>query len=310
MSDDKRRPSSPDSYAGLPTERSNPGLRDLDTLAVTELVDLIHEQDRLGLEAVGRAREAVAQAVTVVAEALELGGRLIYVGAGTSGRLATLDAAECPPTFGVPASRVVAVMAGGPRALRRAVEGAEDSRVEGQRAVRRTDARPPDVVCGVSASGVTPFVLAALAEARRRRCRTLLVTCGPAAQARRRADVAVCLDVGPEALAGSTRMKSGLATKAVLHTLTTSAMIRLGKVHDNLMVDVRPTSRKLWQRALRIVVRLTGVSRAGARRLLLEAGGSPKVAVVMHHGGVGCRQARALLSRHAGRLRPIIGGGP
>jgi len=294
-------------YEGLPTEQRNAGLRHLDTRDELELVDLIHGQDREALEAVGRARRPIARAVRAATRALAGGGRLIYLGAGTSGRLAALDAAECPPTFGTQPSRVVALVAGGNRALRRAAEGAEDSRADGRRTVRRLRVGPADLVCGVSASGVTPFVLGGLAEARRRGCPTVLVTCGTAERARQHADTAICLEVGAETVAGSTRMKAGLATKAVLHTLSTASMIRLGKVYDNLMVDVRPTSRKLMRRALRIVRQLTGVSEGRARRLLAESGGSPKVAAVIHHLGLSRRRARSVLAEHGGRLRAVIG---
>ena len=294
-------------YERLPTEQPNARLRRLDTLGGLELVDLIHAQDLEALRAVGRARRAVADVVAAVEEALGGGGRLVYLGAGTSGRLATLDAAECPPTFGIPASRVVALMAGGPRALRRAAEGAEDSRAAGRQGVRRLAVSPPDLVCGVSASGATAFVLGGLAEARRRGCRTALITCATAASARPHADLVVALAVGAEAVAGSTRMKSGLAQKAVLHAISTAAMIRLGKVYDNLMVDVQPTSRKLRHRAARIVASLTGLERTPAARLLARAGGSPKVAAVMFHRDVSRRQARALLGGSGGRLRSVIG---
>ena len=293
-------------YGDLPTEQRNPRLRHLDTLSELELVETIHEQDLEALAAVGRAGVAVAELVRLVVRALGGGGRLIYLGAGTSGRLAALDAAECPPTFDTPASRVVAVIAGGRRALHRAVEGAEDSRRDGALALRRLRVGPLDLVCGVSASGVTPFVLDGLAEARRLGCATALVTCGPEAAAQRRADAVVALDVGAEAVAGSTRMKAGLATKAVLHTLTTAAMIRLGRVHDNLMVDLRPTNRKLRRRAVRIVAALTGLGEGPSARLLARAADSPKVAAVMHHRGVDLREARALLRRSEGRLRPLL----
>ena len=293
-------------YGDLPTEQRNPRLRHLDTRSELELVETIHEQDQEALAAVGRAGVAVAGLVRLAVRALGGGGRLVYVGAGTSGRLAALDAAECPPTFGVRPSRVVAVIAGGRRALHRAVEGAEDSRPDGAEALRRLGVGPLDLVCGVSASGVTPFVLGGLAEARRRGCATALVTCGAEAPARRLADAVVALDVGAEAVAGSTRMKAGLATKAVLHTLTTAAMIRLGRVHDNLMVDLRPTSRKLRRRAIRIVAELTGLGVGPSARLLARADDSPKLAAVMHHRGVDLRGARALLRRSGGHLRPLL----
>jgi N-acetylmuramic acid 6-phosphate etherase len=293
-------------YDALPTEQPS-GARQLDTRSALELVDLIHEQDMRALTAVGQARQAIARTADAIAGCLAAGGRLIYVGAGTSGRLATLDAAECPPTFGTRPGQVVALIAGGTRALRRAAEGAEDSRSEGRRAIQRLEADGRDLVCGVSASGVTPFVLGALAEARRRRCRTALVTCAPLQQAEAQVELPIALAVGGETVAGSTRMKAGLAQKAVLHTLTTAAMVRLGKVYDNLMVDVRPTSRKLRHRARRIVAQLTGLSPERAGRLLERAGGNIKAAVVMHRLEVSRDEARRRLARAGGRLRDVIG---
>jgi N-acetylmuramic acid 6-phosphate etherase len=255
---------------------------------------------------VARARGEIAAVAGAAAAALGGGGRLIYVGAGSSGRLAALDAAECPPTFGTRPSSVTAVVAGGRRALWRAVEGAEDSRSDGRRALARLRVGERDLVCGVSASGVTSFVRAALDEARRRGARTALVTCAPPPLAAQAAELAVCLDVGGETIAGSTRMKAGLATKAVLHTISTAAMIRLGRVYGNLMVEVRPASCKLRRRATRIVIALTGLDEVAAARLLARAG-SPKLAAVMHHRRVDARAARRLLAGAGGRLRAVIG---
>ena len=240
-------------YAALATERSNPRHRALDRLSADRLVATITREDRRAAASVALVRRPLARAVELVASALGSGGRLVYAGAGTSGRLGVLDAAECPPTFGVSPGQVVGVIAGGHRALWRAVEGAEDRGADARRALGRLRVGPRDVVCGICASGVTPFALAALREARRRGARTIAVTCAPSAALRGLADVLIAPRPGPEVLAGSTRMKAGLATKMVLHTLTTGAMVRLGKVYGNLMVDLRPTSRKLRARALRIV---------------------------------------------------------
>jgi len=295
-------------YDVLPTERARRS-PPLDTIGELTLFDLIHEQDRRALVAVTRARRAVVRLAMAASRALAAGGRLIYVGAGTSGRLAALDAAECPPTFGTRAAQVVALVAGGRRALARAVEGAEDSRAAGRDAVRSLAVDGRDLVCGVTASGVTPYVLAALAAARRRGATTALVTCAPARVVRGVADLLVRLDAGAETVAGSTRMKAGLATKAVLHTVSTIAMIRLGKVYGQLMVDVRPTSRKLQRRAERIVAHLTRLDVPAARRLLARAG-CPKVAAVMHVRGVERGAALALLAAHDGRLRDVIGDRP
>jgi N-acetylmuramic acid 6-phosphate etherase len=294
-------------YEGLPTEQTSDELRQLDTLDTLQLVDLIYQQDQRALKAVGGAKESISALVTAVVETLGNGGRLVYVGAGTSGRLAALDAAECPPTFGTEISQVVAVIAGGARALSRAVEGAEDSRLQGKQSMRRLDITTRDLVCGVSASGVTAFVTAALDESRRRHARTALITCVPKSVVEVEVEITVCLDVGAETVAGSTRMKSGLVTHAVLHTVTTAAMVRLGKVYDNLMVDVVPSSQKLKQRAIRIVRKLTGLPHVRASRLLARAGGSAKVAAVMHHRQVDQVRARELLDHSGGHLRNLIG---
>jgi N-acetylmuramic acid 6-phosphate etherase len=244
--------------------------------------------------------------VTLVADALRAGGRLVYAGAGTSGRLGVLDAAECPPTFGVPPGRVVGVVAGGRRALWQAVEGAEDRPGDATRALSRLRVGPADVVCAICASGVTPFALAALRAARRRGARTIAVTCAPPSRLRALADVVVAPRVGPEVIAGSTRMKAGLATKMILHTLTTGAMVRVGKVYGNLMVDVRPTSRKLRARAARIVTSLTGLPAPASRGLLRRAGGRPKLAVLMHARGLPAAAARRRLAAHRDDLRAAL----
>lgn len=294
-------------YEHLPTEQPHADLRHLDTLSESALVDMIQKQDRLALQALESVQPAIVAAVHQITSALQEEGRLIYVGAGTSGRLAAVDAAECPPTFGTAPSQVVAVMAGGTKALRRATEGSEDDAQDARQQMRRLQVAPPDVVCGVTASGVTAFVGAALSEAHRRKCRTIVVTCVAPEVLRCSADIVIAVDVGAETVAGSTRMKAGLVTKAILHTLTTASMIRLGKVYDNLMVDVQPTSDKLAHRAARIVSQLTGLERPEAEQLLELSGGRPKVAAVMYHRGVGRRAAVDLLSRANGRVRDVLG---
>lgn len=270
---------------------------------------MITAEDRRAAASVAAVRRPLARAVEVVAAALRGGGRLVYVGAGTSGRLGVLDAAECPPTFGVAPTRVIGVIAGGRRALSRAVEGAEDRTDDARRALTRLRVGPEDVVCAVCASGVTPFALAALREARRRKARRLVVTCAPSPRLRTLAEIVIAPRVGPEVIAGSTRMKAGLATKMVLHTLTTAAMVRLGKVYGNLMVDLRPTNAKLRARALRMVSMLTGLPEPSARRLLRQAHGRPKLAVVMQRRGLSARAARRVLSEHGDDLRAVLEGG-
>ena len=293
-------------YAALPTERSNPRFRALDRLSTERLVSAITREDRRAAASVAAVRGSLSRAVELVASSLRTGGRLVYAGAGTSGRLGVLDAAECPPTFGVPPGQVVGVIAGGRRALWRAVEGAEDRGADARRALGRLRVGPRDVVCGICASGVTPFALAALREARRRGARTIAVTCAPSARLRALTDVLVAPRPGPEVLAGSTRMKAGLATKMVLHTLTTGAMVRLGKVYGGLMVDLRPSSRKLRARALRIIGELTGLPSMQARALSRRASGRPGVALVMHRLGVSAAGARRRLAAHRGDVRAAL----
>jgi N-acetylmuramic acid 6-phosphate etherase len=286
-------------YDALATERADARSRRLDRLSAGGIARLMNRADRAAVAAVGRAAPALARAVELVADSLSHGGRLLFVGAGTSGRLGVLEAAECPPTFGTPPSLVRAVMAGGRRAVFRSVEGAEDDGAAAAREVRRL-ARARDVVVGIAASGVTPFVRAALAAARRRRARTVLVTCNPALPARV-AGVVVALAVGPEVLAGSTRLKAGTATKLALNTLTTGAFARLGHVYGNRMVDVQPRSAKLVARARRLVREIGGVSEREAARLLADAGGV-KVAIVMARTGTSRAASRRRLAAAGGRL--------
>jgi len=264
--------------AGLPpTERLHPKSRLLDALPLREALGLLHEGDLGAARAVGRALPALTRLSAAAARALAGGGRLVYAGAGTSGRLAAADAAECPPTFGVAPSRVVALVAGGATALRRAVEGAEDDVGAARAAVRRVRVGSRDLVVGVSASGTTPFVLAALDEARRRGAAVTLLTCNPAA--RPRGAVRAVLATGPELVAGSTRMKAGAATKMALALVSTGAMLRLGKVRAGRMIEVAPASAKLRRRAVRMVTELGGVAPRRARAALERAGWSVRDAL-------------------------------
>jgi len=290
----------------LTTEKRNPRTRGLDRCDVQEVVDRIQAEDARVAPAVRRQRRRIAQAAELVAGRLRGGGRLLYVGAGTSGRLGVLDAAECPPTFGVPRSMVQGVIAGGRRALVRSVEGAEDDAPAGAEALRRRRVGAGDAVVGIAACGLTPFVRGAMAHARRAGAATVFVTCSPQVAADVAADVVICPVVGPEVVAGSTRMKAGTATKMVLNTLTTAAMVRLGKVYDNLMVDLVAVNDKLRDRAVRIVTAVTGLPRRAARRLLEAAGGQVKVALAMHLRGVGAPLARRLLKVAGGSLREAV----
>jgi N-acetylmuramic acid 6-phosphate etherase len=258
----------------LLTEAILESTRDLDRRSVEEIIAAIHAEDRVALEAVGRVQPAIARAVEVLVLVLQGGGTWYNVGAGTSGRMATLDAAEIPPTFGYPPERVQAIMAGGPTALIRAVEGAEDDPEAARLALRRRQLVPGDAVVAVSASGRTPFALGALAEAEAVGARRIAITCDPGSPLAKGAEVAIAPEVGPEVIAGSTRMKGGLAQKMVLHLLSTTTMVRLGRVEGNLMTNLHPASRKLHRRALAIVMSLGNVDEERARSLLEASHGS------------------------------------
>src|SRR5438132_10299945 len=294
-------------YERLATERANRASARLDRLDARRIAALMNREDARAVRAVGRVAREIAAAVDLIVAALGARGRLIFVGAGTSGRLGVLEAAECPPTFGTSPSRVQGIMAGGRASVFRSREGAEDDAEAGARAVRAR-ARAGDVVVGVSASGVTPFVRGGLAAARRAGARTVIVTCSRARGLS--ANVGIAPAPGPEVLAGSTRLKAGTATKLVLNTLTTASMARLGTVYGNRMVDVQPRSRKLRERAARLVAEIGAVPPARARRLLAAAGGRVPVAIVMARRDLPADAAARAL-RVAGSLRPVIerGGG-
>jgi len=262
---------------------------------------VMNREDRLVPRAVARELAPITRAVELVAKALANGGRLIYIGAGTSGRLAALDAAECPPTFGVPPRLVQAVVAGGRRALTQAAEGVEDSASQGARdlAARKIGAR--DVVVGVTASGGTPYVLGALRFARKRGAQTVLLTSNRNSPARRAAHITIAPHTGPEVIAGSTRMKAGTAQKLVLNMLSTAAMIRLGRVYNNWMVDLSMTNAKLRSRGLRILREATGASAAEAKRALAQSGGL-RLALMMLKTGASVSEARRTLQRTGGNL--------
>ena len=291
-------------YYRLPTERLAPRSRNLDQLSAVAIARLMNRTDHAAVAAVGRAARAIGRAVDVIVARLSRGGRLLFVGAGTSGRLGVLEAAECPPTFDTRPALVQAVIAGGRRAVFRSAEGAEDNAAEGARAIRR-HARRGDVVVGIAASGVTPFVRAALDAARRRKAATVLVTCNPRVS-RRAARVVVALATGPEVLAGSSRLAAGTATKLVLNTLTTASFARLGRVYGNRMVDLRPRSAKLRARALRLVGEIGRVSEREAADLLAAARDSAKLAITMARLGLTPREARARLGRAGGSLRRAL----
>jgi N-acetylmuramic acid 6-phosphate etherase len=294
----------PPSYERLLTERPHPAAATLDRMSALQVARLMNEEDHRPVRAVRRALPAVARAVDVIAHALGSGGRLFFVGAGTSGRLGVLEAAECPPTFGTPPRLIQAIMAGGRGAVFRSREGAEDDARAGAHAVGAR-VRAGDVVVGISASGGTPFVRGALGRARRLGARTVLVACNRQ-DGHGLADVVIAAVPGPEVLAGSTRLKAGTTTKLVLNTLTTAAMVRLGKVHGNRMVDLQPRSRKLTARAVRLVEEIAGVSRRRASRALADARGRARLAIVMARTGLGVRAAATSLRKHGGNLRAVL----
>ncbi len=292
-------------YARLPTEQANPRTRDIDRRSTLDVVRLINAEDRRVPRAVAECARELARGVDALATTLAGGGSVLVLGAGTSGRLAVLEAAECPPTFNTTRRQVRAEIAGGKRSVFRAKEGAEDRPALGRKAV--STVRRGDCVVGVAASGITPFVRAALDAAARRGATTLLVTSNGRPQGVR-ADIVIAPDVGPEVVTGSTRLKSGTAAKLVLNTLTTGAMIKIGKVYDHWMVDLKPTSRKLRLRGERIVADLGRVPPAKAAALFRASGGSAKAAVLMARRGLTAAQARAALAAARGSLRAALHG--
>jgi N-acetylmuramic acid 6-phosphate etherase len=294
-------------YARLATERANSRSRALDRMTPGAIAALMNREDRRAVAAVGRVRREIASAVKLVVAALARGGRLFFVGAGTSGRLGVIEAAECPPTFGTPPRLVQAIIAGGRGAVFRSREGAEDDGRAARRAVRRR-VRRGDVVVGISASGVTPFVRAGLAAARGQGAATVLVACNAEGvrDARSAAGLRVVPLTGPEVLAGSTRLKAGTATKLVLNTITTAAMTGLGRVYGNRMIDLQPRSAKLYERALRLVTDLGGVSRGRARTALKASRGRVRVAIVMAKSGGNAIEAARALAAAGGSLRVAL----
>ena len=293
------------------TEQRNPRTQQIDVATALEIVDLINLEDATIAGAVRAVREEIARTIELVVAALRQGGRLVYVGAGTSGRLGVLDAAECPPTFGTPPDMVVGVIAGGPQSLVKGLEGAEDDVNAGMEAMDSARVTPKDFVLGIAASGTTPYVRAALARAQTIGAATGLLSCSDPPQVlAQTCDVLILPKVGPEALTGSTRMKAGTATKLVLNTISTGAMIRRGRAYGNLMVDLMTLSDKLRDRGRRIVMEVAGVDREAARRVIEAAGGSVKLAIVMAKTGQDHDAARRTLEAAGGFVRKAIGDPP
>lgn len=288
------------------TEKDNPKSREIDRLPTIDIIRLINAEDAKVAAAVQLALPQIAEAIDAIVEALSRGGRLFYVGAGTSGRLGILDAVESVPTFSAPPELVQGIIAGGYGALTRSIEGAEDKPEEARRDLIERGVTAADIICGIAASGRTPYVIGALEHARVIGARTIAVACNAASPIGNLADISISVDVGPEVIAGSTRMKAGSAQKMILNMLSTGAMIRLGKVYGNLMVDLKVTNRKLADRACRLVQRLAGVDEARAKELLAGANNEVKAAVVMGRRGVDYPEARKLLDDAAGQLRRVI----
>ena len=287
----------------LLTEQINPDSQKLDQLTSLELVDLFNREDAKTLSAIAAARMELAQAIDYTAKALCQGGRLFYVGAGTSGRLGVLDAAECPPTFCTPPELVQGIIAGGAGALVRSSEDLEDRQEDGAEAIAHRHVTELDVVVGISAGGTTPFVHGAIQAAKQRGARTILLACVPTEQVSIEADLDIRLIVGPEILAGSTRLKAGTVTKMALNIISTGVMVQLGKVYGNRMVDVAVTNKKLHDRALRILQDLTSLSRKQAGFLLERSGRSVKLALLMHWTGLDNQESDRLLTKYQGNLR-------
>lgn len=290
------------------TEHRNPRSARIDEASAEEIVDIMNAEDRTVADAVATQRTGIARAIGIVEATFRAGGRLFYAGAGTSGRLGILDASECPPTFGTDPEMVQGIIAGGPPAVFRSQEGAEDVPEHGAAAVDERGLTNRDTLVGIAASGTTPFVRGALVRAEQVGARTIVIACTPLADdILRLVDVSIVAITGPEVVTGSTRLKAGTATKMILNMLTTGAMIRLGKTWGNLMVDLQATNLKLKDRSERILMETCGIDRDTARGLLESAGGSVKVAIVMHRASIDRDEAQRRLERAGGSIRAVVG---
>ena len=294
-------------WEGIPTEAINPDTLGLDKLSAGDIVELMMQNDRSVLAAVQREKPRIALGIDIIVQGLRKGGRVIFVGAGTSGRLGILESAEMPPTFGTPAEMVQALMAGGKNAVLQAKEGVEDRYEDGARSINRLKPTRKDVVIGVSASGMTQFVRGALTIARKASSKIIFVTCDPGTELQTFVDLTIAPGVGPEVIAGSTRLKAGTATKMVLNMLTTAAMVRIGKTYGNLMVDVQTGSEKLRDRACRIIMIVTGLDYDEADKLLHKARWNTKAAIVMHKAHLTYTKALTRLRKAHDSVREAIG---
>lgn len=294
----------------LTTEQENPASVNIDQMTALEAVSLISREDAKVAATVRVALPQIAEAVDIIAEALARGGRLFYLGAGTSGRLGVLDAVECVPTFSVAPDLVQGIVAGGADALTASIEGAEDQPANARDDLNARGLTGADVVCGIAASGRTPYVIGGLAQAKAKGAKTIAIACNINSPIGEIADISISVDVGPEIITGSTRMKAGTAQKMILNMLSTAAMVRLGKVYGNLMVDVKVSNQKLAKRACRLVMRLADTDDERARELLALANNDVKAAVVMGRMGVEFDEASRLLGEAKGKLRAVIGDAP
>jgi N-acetylmuramic acid 6-phosphate etherase len=294
-------------WESLPTEAINPASLAVDKIPAAEIVEMVLQEDRKVLAAVQKERERITHGVEIITQALRKGGRIIFIGAGTSGRLGVVEASEMPPTFGTPPSAVQAIMAGGQDAVFRAKEGVEDNYEEGARSLSRLRLTPRDVVIGVSASGMTPFVRGGLTRARKAGAKIIFITCWPGSELQNFVDLQIAPAVGPEIIAGSTRLKAGTATKMVLNMLTTISMIKVGKTYGNLMVDVQTGSEKLKDRARRIITIVAGLDYDAADALLKRAKWNVKAAIVMVKTGLTLPQALKRLRKADNSVREAIG---
>jgi len=296
-----------DEIKDLITESRNPATREIDAKSTAEILQLINDEDRKIADIVAAELPYIAQAVDLLVETFKQGGRLFYIGAGTSGRLGVLDASECPPTFGVDPEMIQGIIAGGYKALVRSQEGVEDVFEQGAQDLLDHGFSTKDVVCGIAASRRTPYVIGALTKAREMSGKTIYLTCNPRAEITLPVDVAICPVVGAEVVMGSTRMKAGTATKLVLNMMTTASMIRLGKVYENMLVDLQMTSKKLEERSKRTVMQVTGLSYEETGRVLEQAGGHVKTALVMILANVNADEARKRLAHAGGFVRQTLG---
>ena len=292
----------------LITEQRNLNTLDIDDKSTLEIVDIINNEDSTVIKAVHNERQNISKSVDLIVESLKKGGRLFYIGAGTSGRLGVLDASECPPTFGTDPGLVIGIIAGGIDALTKSIEGAEDRHVDGEQAIKENKITVKDIVVGIATSGTTPFVHGALVQANRIGATTIFLCCNPDINPAEEVDVIIRPITGPEVITGSTRMKAGTATKLILNTLTTASMIKMGKVYENLMVDLQVKNVKLKDRAERIIMTVTDLGRDAADKLLEKANGNVKTAIVMHKLNIDYENARSKLDECGGFVRKVLSG--